>query len=136
MCGALFVGAPLAGDYDQVMPAAAAALTSLDRQTRRWRFCKPALAAGVRIATMLDPPALIAALGVSALTVISALTPMLVAGLMVAAYPFDTIVGLSEALVLRAALLRCSPYVSRSRTGHSCVSFSRQVPMPFFAWRC
>ena len=72
---ALVVGAPHVGDYDHVLLAVAAVMTMLDGQGV-W------LAAGVWLATMFNPPALIAVLGSGVLTWLSALTVVLPIGLM------------------------------------------------------
>lgn len=87
LCATVF-GAPHVGDYDEVMPAIAAMLTLLDGCVRPWRRGEPWLAAGVWLATMFAPPALIAVLGLPILTALSALTPLLVLGLMLRAVPW------------------------------------------------
>jgi hypothetical protein len=86
---ALVWGAPHVGDYDEVMPAIAAVLVLLDAAIRPWRRGEAWLAAGAWLATAATPPALIAALGVPALTVASALTPLFVGGLMAARVPWS-----------------------------------------------
>jgi hypothetical protein len=75
---ALVVAAPHVGDYDHVLVGIAAMLAVLEAQGPVW------LAAGAWIATGFNPPALIAALGVAPLVWLSALTPLLPAGLMIA----------------------------------------------------
>ncbi len=75
---ALVFGSPHVGDYDHVLLAVAAVLTMLEGRLV-W------LAAAVWLAPMLNPPALIAVLGVPALVWVSALTPVLPFGLMVLA---------------------------------------------------
>jgi hypothetical protein len=82
---ALVFGAPHVGDYDEIMPAIAAVLTLIDGRTRVLHRGEAALAGGVWLATMFTPPALMAALGIPVLTGLSALTPLLVAGLMLTA---------------------------------------------------
>ncbi len=74
---ALVFGAPHVGDYDAVLLAIAAVLCLIDGR-HVW------LAAAVWLATMFNPPALIAVLGVPMLTAASALTCLLPAGLMIA----------------------------------------------------
>ena len=79
---AMVVGAPHVGDYDDVLLAAAALVTVL---SRGWP-CPPVwLAAAIWLATMFNPPALMAVLGVKLLVVASALTPLLPATLMLRA---------------------------------------------------
>ena len=77
---ALVAGAPHVGDYDHVLLAIAVMLVLLDGA----RGMLAGLAAAVWLATMFNPPALIAVLGVPALTVLSALTGFLPAALMLA----------------------------------------------------
>ena len=84
---ALVFGAPHVGDYDEIIPVIAAMLVLLDSGVRVWRRGEAMLAAGVWVATALNPPALIAVLGLPWLTVLSALSPLLVAGLMLSAGP-------------------------------------------------
>ncbi len=79
---ALVAGAPHVGNYDHVLLAIAVMLVLRD-PARPGRILA-ALAASVWLATMFNPPALIAALGVPALTVISALTGFLPAVLLLA----------------------------------------------------
>ena len=79
---AMVVGAPHVGDYDHVLLAAAALLSVLSRE---WSRPPVWLAAAVWLATMFNPPALMAVLGVKLLVVASALTPLLPAALMVGA---------------------------------------------------
>ncbi len=84
LCAMVF-GAPHVGDYDEMLPAVAAVLVMLDARSR------PApiwLAGAVWIAPMLNPPALIAVLGLPMLTGLSALTPLLPAWLMVRETPW------------------------------------------------
>ena len=84
---ALVFGAPHVGDYDEIMPIIAAMLVLLDGDVRVWRRGEAMLAAGVWIATALNPPALIAVVGLPWLTTMSALSPLLAAGLMLSAVP-------------------------------------------------
>ena len=74
---ALVFGAPHVGDYDHMLLAVAAAVMMLDGR-HVW------LAAAVWLAPGVNPPALIAVLGVPALVWASALTPLLPAWMMVA----------------------------------------------------
>jgi hypothetical protein len=80
---ALVAGAPHVGDYDHVLLAIAVMLVLLD--ARRPSRLVAGLAAATWLATMFNPPALIAVLGVPTLTVLSALTGFLPAALMLAA---------------------------------------------------
>jgi hypothetical protein len=80
---ALVAGAPHVGDYDHVLLAIAVMLVLLDN-SRPSRLLA-GLAAAVWLATMFNPPALIAVLGLPALTMLSALTGFLPAALMLAA---------------------------------------------------
>ncbi len=80
---ATVLASPHVGDYDALLPAIAAILVLLDAGVRRWLPGEPWIAAAVWLATMLAPPALVAALGVPAFTAVSALTPLATAGLMV-----------------------------------------------------
>ena len=73
---ALVFGAPHVGDYDHMLLAVAAVITLLDGRLV-W------LPAAMWLATMLNPPALIAVLGSPVLTGLSALTVMLPAWLMI-----------------------------------------------------
>ena len=84
---ALVFGAPHVGDYDEIMPVVAAMLVLLDSHARTWGRGEPLLAAGVWIATLVNPPALMAVFGVPVLTAAAALCPLLVAGLMLSAVP-------------------------------------------------
>ncbi len=79
---AMVVGAPHVGDYDDELLAVAALLTVLSQD---WRRPPVWLAAATWLATMFNPPALVAVLGVKLLVVVSALTPLLPAALMVRA---------------------------------------------------
>lgn len=81
LCATVFAS-PHVGDYDALLPALAAVLVLLDAGVRPWRRGEPSTAAAVWLATMFAPPALIAVLGVPALTVVSAATPLATAGLM------------------------------------------------------
>ena len=79
LCATIF-GAPHVGGYDHVLVAVACTIALLAGT--------PGLvvpAAGAWVATLLNPPALVALLGLPVLTVLSALTPLLVAALMGAA---------------------------------------------------
>ena len=67
---ALVFGAPHVGDYDHMLLAVAAALMLLERR-HVW------LAAFMWLAPALNPPALIAVIGIPALVWASALTPLL-----------------------------------------------------------
>jgi alpha-1,2-mannosyltransferase len=75
---ALVAGAPHVEDYDHVLLAIAVMLVLLDGA----RGMRAGLAAAAWLATMFNPPALIAVLGVPALTALSALTGFLPAALM------------------------------------------------------
>ncbi len=79
---AMIVGAPHVGEYDHVLLAVAALVTVLSQD---WRRPPVWLAAATWLATMFNPPALVAVLGVRLLVVVSALTPLLPAALMVRA---------------------------------------------------
>ncbi len=79
---ALVAGAPHVGDYDHVLLAIAVMLVLLDGHPPNPMLA--GLAAAVWLATMFNPPALMAVLGVPALTVLSALTGFLPAALMLA----------------------------------------------------
>ncbi len=82
LCAMIFA-APHVGGYDHVLVAVAAALVLLERPSRPSTL----LAAGAWLATMFNPPALIAVLGMPVLTALSALTPLLVGGLMAVTVP-------------------------------------------------
>jgi hypothetical protein len=75
LLSATVFGAPHVGDYDEVLVAIAAMLLLIERRC-------VVLAAAAWLATLLNPPALIAVLGVPVLTGVSALTPLLVMGMM------------------------------------------------------
>jgi hypothetical protein len=79
---ALVAGAPHVGDYDHILLAIAVLLILLD--TRPAATGERALAASVWLATMFNPPALIAAIGSPPLVALSALTGFLPLALMLA----------------------------------------------------
>jgi hypothetical protein len=79
---ALVAGAPHVGDYDHVLLAISVMLVLLD--PHRAGVLVSVLAAAVWLATMFNPPALIAVLGMPVLTALSALTGFLPAALMLA----------------------------------------------------
>jgi hypothetical protein len=90
---AMIVAAPHVSGYDHVLLAIACLLVLLaDRPLRREEV---ALAASAWIATVLNPPALIAVMGLPALTFVSALTGVLPAMLLVTetcfAFPIETV---------------------------------------------
>ena len=76
------LASPHVGDYDALLPAIAAVLVLLEARVRPWHGGEPLVAAAVWLATMFAPPALIAVLGIPALTALSAFTPLATARLM------------------------------------------------------
>ncbi len=77
---AMVLGAPHVGDYDHVLLAIACVLLLIDARSTRGPVWLPA---AVWSATFFNPPALIAVLGVPALTWLSASTPFLSAWLLI-----------------------------------------------------
>jgi hypothetical protein len=83
LCAAV-LAAPHVGNYDAVLLGIAAVTTLARGLERRLPPATAALAAAAWLGSLINPPALIALLGVPALTAASLATPLVTAGLMAA----------------------------------------------------
>jgi hypothetical protein len=84
LCAAV-LAAPHVGDYDAVLLGIAAVTLLSEGLARRLAPAAALLAMAAWLGSLINPPALIAMLGVPALTATSLATPLVTAGLMVAA---------------------------------------------------
>ncbi len=84
LCAAV-LAAPHVGNYDAVLLGIASVITLSQGLGRRLRPAETALAMAVWVSSLINPPALIAMIGVPVLTAVSLATPVFIAGLMVLA---------------------------------------------------
>jgi hypothetical protein len=97
LCAAV-LAAPHVGDYDAVLLGIASVITLAEGLKRRLRLSETLLAMAAWLGSLINPPALIAMVGVPLLTAASLATPLVTAGLMASAVKLPSAPNASPAV--------------------------------------